>query len=70
MSQTTSPIISSTDGYFALVNTLVRGTEQQSNAGCPTVPPQGPFGALLLFNVATAVCVASVFQTLLKPRSY
>lgn len=70
MSQTTSPIISSADGYFALVNMLVRGQEQQSHEGCPTDPPQGPFGALLLFNVATAVCVASIFQTLLTRRSY
>ncbi len=70
VSQTISPFISSADGYFALVNTLIYSQEQQSHAGCPTVPPQGPFGALLLFNVATAVCVASIFQTPLTQRSY
>ena len=68
--QTTSPIISSSEGYFAFVNVLVYSQEQQTHAGCPTVPPRGPFGALLLFNVATAVCGASIFQTQLTRRSY
>lgn len=62
MSQRTSAIVNRTDVYF--------GQEQQSHAACPTVPPQGPFGALLLFNVVTAVFVASISQAPLTPRSY
>lgn len=47
MSQRTSPIINRADVYFALVNTLIYGQEQQSHAARPTVPPQGRFVVLL-----------------------
>lgn len=70
MSQRTSAIVNRADVYFALVNALIYGQEQQSHAACPTVPPQGPFGALLLFNVVTAAFVASISQAPLTPRSY
>lgn len=68
MVQSTSSIINRADVYFALVNMLIYGREQQSRAACPTVPPQGPFGSLLLFNAATAVCAAYIFQAPLTPR--
>lgn len=69
MVQRTSSIINRADVYFALANELIYSRERHGRAARPTVPPQGPFGALLLFNVATAVCAGYIFQAPLTPRS-